>query len=137
MIRRGRGYRQVLVPIAPFRRSPERYTKKWDKDFSKLRTFHEEDSPFLDDLRELRADGNNLERFLRDFVSDVPSCKVKITQDFCREAPPLSTGLEEAEKTDEEPQAWLDDRDSCTKLVRANSPWLTAHGLYTKLKLRV
>ncbi|ORY01190.1 hypothetical protein BCR34DRAFT_592345 [Clohesyomyces aquaticus] len=135
MIRRGPWYRQVLVATPSPRKSPERYAKKWDKDFSKHRDFYEEDTPFLDDLRELRADGNNLELFLRDFVSEVPSCKVKIIQDFCRGALPLSSESGEAEKTEEEPQAWLDDRDSLTKLARANSPWLRAHGFYAQLKL--
>lgn len=137
MIRRGHLHRQVLVVIPPPRRSRGRYSKRWDKDFSKRRDFQEEDRPFVDDLRELHADGNNLDLFLHEFVSEVPSCKVKIVQDFCRGALPLSSESGEGEKTEGEPQAWLDDRDSRTKLARGDSPWLRAQEFYTQLKLRV
>jgi hypothetical protein len=107
--------------------------------FSECREF-KEDRSYAGYKRSLGADGHDLDVFLEDSESSVPSSQVEEVQEFCQgvRLEDLTSGVGTA---GQRRAAWLDDRsflnrtnDQC---VRKYDNPLTATALYRLLKVAV
>jgi len=107
------------------------YDRQWNQIFSTERNFTD-DRPFIDALREVGADGDDLDLFLSPYEGPVPSCESEDIKRFCANTPLPSS---QSDYTADEPpaKAWLDDREKSTKNARSYSGLLSAAQLYESM----
>jgi hypothetical protein len=107
------------------------HNKIWSPIFSTERKFGE-DQPYVEALKEIYADGDYLERLLQEYEGGVPSCRSEEIGDYCQ-----NTGTALLGTKPDKAKAWLNDIEYSTLRSRSYPHRLTAHQLYTLLKLKV
>ena len=112
------------------------HIKQWDPIFSTERNFRE-DVSYVQVLRDINADGDDLDIFLRQYESPGPSCEVEEVKGFSQNASLTSTQNSAAEIQADVgyvAKAWLDDREKASRSSRKYQTQLNALELYELLK---
>jgi hypothetical protein len=109
------------------------YGKGWNPVFLEDRGF-KEDGSWVELKRKMGAVGDDLDLFLEDFESSVPSCQVQEVQEFCQSVH-LNDLQSELRIAYRRRGAWLDDRSSEGSRKHTNPP--NSNALYRLLKLPV
>jgi hypothetical protein len=109
----------------------DNYEERWNQTFFKERKFCD-DRPWIDTLREVNADGDDLDLFLSPCDGPVPSCESEDIKRYCANVVLPSN---QPESTADEPtaKAWLDDRERSTEDSRSYLGLLTATQLYESM----
>lgn len=111
--------------------------KKWNTLFLRDRHFYE-DSSFVRICQDnIHVDGDDLDIFLRDCGSPVPSCATEAVKKYCQGIPTSVLDLEAHETSLERPKAWLNDCEMSTGYSRRYHTRLTARQLYILLSAKV
>jgi hypothetical protein len=114
-------------------------TKEWHPLFSKEPQFEELDS-YLESRRDIDADGDELDIFLRDFEEPSPSSLVEEIQEFCK-GMPIHNLESEVGHEGQRRGAWLNDWGcrhlTSSESVRRYENPLTPAALYRHLNKEV
>ncbi|KAF2016077.1 hypothetical protein BU24DRAFT_462277 [Aaosphaeria arxii CBS 175.79] len=104
-------------------------SKSWNTAFF-TRQNYEFFNRDVQDLKDVNADAeDDLQLFIRDFESSVPSCQQRDIRAFCLENEVLPCAEHNVASTREWGQAWLDDREELTEFSRTYEERLSANEL--------
>jgi hypothetical protein len=104
------------------------YNERWHQTFSADRKFRD-DRPFIETLRAVDADGDDLDLFLSPYEGSVPCCESEEIKRFCSYTGSVSQ-QPQAAADQTTAKAWLDDREKSTGKSRSSFGLLTASQLF-------
>jgi hypothetical protein len=109
------------------------YNERWHQTFSVARKFRD-NTPFIETLRAVDADGDDLDLFLSPYEGSVPCCESEEIKRFCANPNSLSQQPHVAGADHSTAKAWLDDRERSTGKPRGSyTGILTAQKLFESM----